>query len=447
MKRLAIVITALAACALGLPAFAQQPASKPRILFTNVHVFDGVNAKRIENANVLVEGNLIKQVSRQSIPADGATVINGGGRTLIPGLIDAHWHVMFNSITNAEILTADLPHLVIIGTKSADATLMRGFTTVRDVGGNPFAIKKAIDRGIIPGPRIFPSGPMISQTSGHSDGNPYTAVPSANPNELSYLERNALLMRADGVEQVTLRVREALRMGASQIKIATGGGVSSIYDPLDVTQYTEAEVKAAVTAAENWGTYVASHTFTDRATQMALRAGVKSVEHGFLLTDETFKMMVEKGAWLSIQPLLDDEDAFTFADPVSRAKWIEVTQGTDNAYTTAKKYGVKVAFGTDMLFDPATAAKQGKFMAKLKRWYTPYEALKMATSGNAELLALSGPRNPYQAGALGVVREGAYADLILVNGNPLEKLDLVADPAKNFVVIMRDGTIHKNTVK
>jgi imidazolonepropionase-like amidohydrolase len=406
-----------------------------------------VNKKRIENANVLVEGNLIKQVSTDPITADGATVIDGGGRTMIPGLIDAHWHVLFNSIPQAELLQSDFAYLVVMGTKGAESTLMRGFTTVRDVGGNPFSIKKAIDAGVFPGPRIFPSGPMISQTSGHSDFNPYTAVPTEDPDALSYLEINGVAMRADGVDQVRRRVRENLRMGASQIKIATGGGVSSLYDPLDVSEYSPEEIEAAVTEAENWGTYVATHTFTDRATQIAIRAGIRSVEHGFLLGDETLKMMADKGVWLSIQPLLNDEDAFTFADPVSTAKWIEVTDGTDRVYKAAKRLGVKVAFGTDILFDPAVAAKQGKFLSKLGRWFTPYETLKMATSSNAELLGMSGPRNPYQEGALGTIAAGAYADLILVDGNPLEDLDLVADPNANFDLIMKDGVIYKNAMR
>lgn len=446
-RKIAIcVIASLFTIATNLALAAEDTKPIAKTLITNVNVFDGTDEKLIDNASVLVEGNLIKQVSTKKIDADGATVIDGKGGTLMPGLIDAHWHVMMNSVGQAEALATDFEHLVVMGLKGAEATLMRGFTTVRDVGGNVFSIKNAIDHQIVPGPRIYPSGPMISQTSGHSDFRPYTAVPTDDPDELSYLERNYIVLRADGVGQMHLRVREILRMGASQIKIATGGGVSSLYDPLDVTEYTPEEVRAAVADAENWGTYVAAHTFTDRATQMAINAGVKSVEHGFLLTEPTLKMMQEKGVWLSIQPLLNDEDAFKFADPVSEQKWIEVTKGTDRVYPAAKSLGVKIAFGTDILFDPATAAKQGKFLAKLKRWFTPYETLKMATSGNAELLAMSGPRNPYQQGALGLVKEGAYADLILVDGNPLQNLELIADPAKNFVVIMKDGSIHKNTL-
>lgn len=444
-RSIATALFATLAMAIAVPALAQESAPEPETLFTNVNVFDGVHEALIENANVLVEGNLIKTVSTDPIAAEGATVINGGGRTMIPGLIDVHWHVLFNYVPQSDLLTSDFEHLVVMGLKGAEATLMRGFTTVRDVGGNPFSIKKAIDAGIYPGPRIFPSGPMISQTGGHSDGNPYTAVPTEDPNALSYLERNSVVMRADGVDQMRLRVREVLRMGASQIKIATGGGVSSLYDPLDVSEYSEEEIAAAVSEADNWGTYVATHTFSDRATQTAIRAGIKTVEHGFLLGDETLQMMKDKGVWLSIQPLLNDEDAFTFADPISTAKWIEVTDGTDKVYKAAKRLGVKIAFGTDILFDPAVGAKQGKFLTKLGRWFTPYEALKMATSENAELLALSGPRNPYQAGPLGVISEGAYADLILVDGNPLENLDLVADPDSNFDLIMKDGVVFKNT--
>jgi imidazolonepropionase-like amidohydrolase len=155
-------------------------------------------------------------------------------------------------------------------------------------------------------------------------------------------------------------------------------------------------------------------------------------------------MMKDNDVWLSIQPLLDDEDGFSFDDPGSQAKWIAVTDGTDAIYTKAREVGVKIAFGTDILFDPALAERQGAFLAKLQRWFTPYEVLKLATSTNAELLALAGPRHPYQDGPLGVISEGAYADLILVDGNPLADIDLVADPHANFDLIMKDGVIFKN---
>jgi len=252
-------------------------------------------------------------------------------------------------------------------------------------------------------------------------------------------------MVADGVPAVLQRTREALRMGATQIKINSGGGVSSTFDPLDVTQFTFEETKAAVDAAKDWNTYVATHVFTDEAAQRALRAGVMSIEHGHLFTEATLKMMVEKGAFLSMQPLLDDEDAIPFPEgSFSRQKYISVTNGTDQVYRLAKKTGVKIVFGTDTLFDPVLATKQGKVLSKLGRWFTPVEALRQATSTAGELLALSGPRNPYPAGPLGVIKEGAYADLILVNGNPLDNLDLVADPEDNFDLIMKNGVIYKS---
>ena len=165
------------------------------------------------------------------------------------------------------------------------------------------------------------------------------------------------------------------------------------------------------------------------------------------MEEETLQMMKDNGVWLSAQPLIDDEDRLVFDNPASNAKWIVATDGTGRNYEAAKKMGVKIAFGTDMLFDPAAAAKQGKMVTKLKNWFTPYEALKMVTSDNAELLMLSGPRHPYQEGPLGVIAEGAYADLILVDGNPLENLDLVGDAEANFDLIMKDGVIYKNTIE
>jgi len=233
-------------------AAATLEASPSQTLFANVKVFDGVHEDLIVNANVLVEGNLIKQVSTKAISAEGATVIDGKGRTLIPGLIDAHWHVMFSEPTFPELMNADQSWLTLLGARGAHDTLMRGFTTVRDVGGNPFSIKKAIDRGMIEGPRIYPSGANITQTSGHSDGRH-----PADPGTPLYLEKQGQFAVADGVPAVLTAVREQLRMGATQVKLSIGGGVSSNYDPLDVSEYTLDELKAAVEAARSWNTYVA----------------------------------------------------------------------------------------------------------------------------------------------------------------------------------------------
>ena len=427
------------------PVLAQQPAVT---LFSNVNVFDGVSETLIENANVVVTENMITAVSIEPLAVAGARVIDGGGRTLIPGLIDMHWHSAYANIPMQLGLTTDLAYHLLIGAKGNTKALLRGFTTVRDVGGNVFSLATLTDLGVYDGPRIFPSGPAISQTSGHTDFRPSTSVPADTDMPLIYMERIGHVIVADGVPEVLKRTREALRMGATQIKINSGGGVSSSFDPLDVTQFTMDETRAAVNAAADWNTYVATHTFTDDATQRALEAGVISIEHGHLLSEKTLKLMKKKGAFLSMQPILDDEDAIAFPEgSFSRQKYIQVTEGTDRVYRLAKKIGVKTVFGTDTLFDPALAEKQGKLLAKLGRWYTPVEVLRQATSTAGELLALSGPRSPYPQGPLGVIKEGAYADLILVDGNPLEDLNLVANPAANFDLIMKDGEIYKNQIE
>jgi imidazolonepropionase-like amidohydrolase len=366
---------------------------------------------------------------------------------MIPGLIDVHWHTLYCCNPQSVVATGDILEVAIRGSIGSEGTLMRGFTTVRDVGGNSFAIKKMIDGGEILGPRILPSGPPVTQTGGHFDYRPYQAVPTNSGDSQWYWYAVGLMAQADGVPEVIKKSREIMRMGATQLKISTGGGVSSTYDPLDVRQFTQAEIEAFVEVADTYNTYVASHVFTDEAVQIAIEAGVKPVEHGILMSRQTMEMMRDNDVWLSVQPLLDDEDGFSFDDPVSQQKWVDVTNGTDFTYNTAKDVGVKTAFGTDILFDPALAERQGAFLAKLQRWYTPYEVLKMATSTNADLLKLSGPRHPYQQGELGVIAEGAYADLILVDGNPLEDIDLIAAPHDNFDLIMKDGVIYKNEVK
>lgn len=433
---------------LALPAMAQEAKPANRVLVTNVNVFDGINEKRAEGMSVLVENNKIAKIAKSIPVPEKATVIDGGGRTLMPGLIDAHAHTMMSDTPLGVLMTADPNYVTLIAGQGAAATLMRGFTSVRDVGGPSFGLKRAIDQGVLPGPRIWPSGATISQTSGHGDfRSPNHDVPAGPSQPLHFSERLGFTTIADGRPQVLQAVREQLMKGASQIKLMAGGGVASDYDPLDVSQYTEDEMRAAVEAAAAWNTYVTVHAYTPVAIQQAIRAGVQCVEHGQLADESTARMMAKTGVWWSMQPFLDDEDAIPFpAGSANRKKQLEMTSGTDSAYSLAKKYGVKLAWGTDTLFDPVLATKQGKQLAKMKRWFTPYEALKMATHNNAQLLKLSGPRDPYP-GELGVVKEGALADLILVDGNPLENIDLVADPEKRFVVIMKDGNIYKNVLR
>jgi imidazolonepropionase-like amidohydrolase len=430
-------------------ARAQQPApTNDGTLFLNVRIFDGKSDTLSPPSSVLVRGRTIDRVSTSPIDVAGirnVTVINGGGRVLMPGLIDAHWHAFMASAPQMLLMTADPAYLNLLAARQAEATLMRGFTTVRDLGGPVFGLKRAIDEGVMIGPRIYPSGAFISQTSGHGDFRFSFEVPRLPGGPLSHSEVEGVAAIADSPDEVRLRTREQLRGGASQIKLMAGGGVASPYNPIESTQYTEAEIRAAVEAAENWGTYVTVHAYTPRAIRQAVAAGVKCIEHGHLIDEPTAKLLADKGIWWSLQPFLDDEDASPLVNPVSQKKAREVFAGTDNAYKLSKKYKIKTAFGTDILFDARVASRQGAQLAKLTRWYTPPEALKMATANNGELMALSGFINPYP-GKLGVIEEGALADLLLVDGNPLENIKLIEDPARNFVVIMKDGKFYKNVL-
>lgn len=423
--------------------------NKPtKILINNVQIFNGIDDKLI-TGNILIEDNIISKISQSAISTDRSAntqIIDGQGKFLMPGLIDAHVHLMFESVPQMQAMVSDFAMLNFIAAGAAQKQLLRGFTTVRDLGGGSISLANAIDRGLVVGPRVYPSGAFISQTGGHGDFGLPTDVPR-KIGELSYAEKNGMVAIADGPDAVLLRSREQLRQGASQLKLMAGGGVTSDYDPLDVAQYTSKEFEAAVSAAENWGTYVTVHAYTPLAIKTAIDAGVKCIDHGQLADEATAKLMAQKDIWWSLQPFLDDEDA-TPLQPGSanKLKQIEMTKGTATAYALAKKYKIKTAWGTDVLFDAGLAKKQGKQLAKMINWYTPFEILKMATSTNAELLRMSGKRDPYKKGKLGEITEGAYADMILVNGNPIKEINLVADPDNNFLIIMKDGVIYKNTL-
>jgi imidazolonepropionase-like amidohydrolase len=441
------------AAAVGAAAFRPESASaaipdapKSPVAFTNVRIFDGKSDALIMGRRVVVEGNKIKALEDAAQPvAPGVEVIDGGGRTLMPGLIDAHWHAMMAALPLMVLMTADVGFINLAAAEEARKTLMRGFTSIRDLAGPSFALKRAIDSGLTAGPRIWPSGAMISQTGGHGDFRLPYEVPAAPGAPLSRGEAIGGGAIADGVNQVLKRAREQLMLGASQLKLAAGGGVSSNYDPIDVSQYTEVEFRAAADAAENWGTYVTVHAYTPRAIQTAIRGGVRCIEHGQLMNEETAKIIADRDIWLSTQPFLDNEYASPQQNPLNRAKQLQVFSGTDTAYGFAKKYRLKTAWGTDILFDPKMTVHQGAILTTLTRWYNPAEILKMTTGTNAELLALSGPRNPYPA-KVGVVEEGAYADLLVIDGDPIANIKLIADPEANLKVIMKDGRIYKNAL-
>jgi imidazolonepropionase-like amidohydrolase len=433
-------------CALAPGAHAQDPPSS--VLFENVRIFNGTRGQLSGPSNVLVVGSVIRTISSAPIvdPA-GMTVqrVHGDGRTLMPGLIDNHWHTMLAVVSPVQAIEGDFGYTNLVAGREATATLMRGFTTVRDLGGPSFGLKRAIDEGLLPGPRIYPSGAMITITGGHGDFRHPSQLPRQLGGPLTRMETLNGSMVADSPDEVRVRVREQLLLGASQIKLTAGGGVASPHSPLDVSTFTEEELRAAVQAAENWGTYVTVHAYTPVAIQRSIAAGVKVIEHGHLMDEPTAELMARKGIWLSFQPFTDEEAGATMA-PANRARLALVIAGTENTVALAKKYKLKMAVGTDILFSPVGATRQGAELVKMRKWYSAPEVLIMATGTNAELLKLSGPRDPYP-GRLGVVEEGALADLLLVDGDPIANVELIADPARNFLVIMKDGKIYKNAVR
>ena len=450
LDRAAFCAAVIGAIAAGGAAHAQATAPLPAsaVLIEDVRMFDGKGDTLSAPLSVLVVGNKISRISAGRIAApEGVelTTIKGGGRTLMPGLIDNHVHVTLSANTQQDALDpkVTLETINARAIEEARQVLLRGFTSVRDMGGPVFDLKRSIDQGRSPGPRIYPSGAMISQTSGHGD---FRAPDEPSRRFGGKASRGELMNAAyiaDGRDEVLTATRENLRGGASQIKLMAGGGAASAYDPLDVAQYTLDEMKAAVEAAADWGTYVTVHAYTPRAVRRAVEAGVKCIEHGQLLDEATLKLLGDKGIWLSLQVL---DPAPETAPAGVRAKKGEVIDGTDNAYRWAKKYKVKLAWGTDFLFNPAQNRNQNADILKLRRWFTPAEMLKMVTRGNAQLLALSGARNPYP-GKLGVVEVGALADLLLVDGDQLTDIGLMADPGKNLLVVMKDGQIYKNQLR
>ncbi|QBJ95328.1 amidohydrolase family protein [Rhodococcus sp. ABRD24] len=418
-----------------------------RLLFRDVRVFDGVSADLV-HGDVLIEGGTIAAVSDSPIgdaPARDTVVLDGGGRVLMPGMSDAHVHLVGNANTYIDLLTGTQAHIALNGVAEARNMLMRGFTTVRDMAGDTASIKSAIDRGLFPGPRIYPSQAAISQTSGHGDfGNVYD-TPTALGGAPNRSEEIGFMRIADGEQRVLAAVREQLKRGASQIKLMVGGGAASTYDPLYTVQFTAGELRAAVDAATDYGTYVATHVYNVTGIRRAIDAGVKSIEHGHLADEATIALMAEADVWLSMQPFAEDDHHFP--DPDRAEKNRRICEGVADVYGWAKKHGVNVAFGTDLLLEPQSAARQSDMAVRLADYYGNVGALRMLTSGNARLFRLAGERDPYRDAPFGVIQAGAWADVLLVDGNPLDDLALLAEPDKYLSVIVKNGEVVKNALQ
>jgi imidazolonepropionase-like amidohydrolase len=435
----------LAALGFARRADAEPGGSPPPVVLANFRLFDGRSRELRSGLRLRIEGDRIKAVDAGDVGApEGAKLIDCGGRTITPGLIDAHWHAIFAGLPVSRLLTAEMGYIFLAAGQEAERTLMRGFTTVRDLGGPSFALKQAIDDGLARGPRIYPSGAIITTTGGHGDLRPLSDLPRSPGGPPSYIEQKGAANIADSADEVRLRVREQLMQGASQIKLVGGGGVSSPRTTLDMLTFSEPEMRAAVEAAADRNTYVAIHAYPSAAIRRALAAGVQCIEHGHLMDEATAKLIADKGLWLSTQPFLSEEDTGRLTGQ-SRINALQVFAGTTTLYPLAIEHKIKTAFGSDLLFSSELAARQGKMLTHLRRWYDSADILRMATSVNGELLALSGPRNPYP-GKLGVVEKDALADLLVVDGDPIADITLLEKPDTSLALIMKGGRIYKNTI-
>jgi imidazolonepropionase-like amidohydrolase len=402
----------------------------PSVLFSRCRVFDGRRPELLETLDVLVEDGRIKEVSDQPIRTGAARIIPVNGRTLMPGLIDAHWHVVAADVNLTRLDSMPESLRIAHARIYLEDALNRGFTTIRDAGGADFGLALAVEQGLIRGPRIFYSGRAVSQTGGHGDMRPLQHLDAC-------CQVGAVGQLADGPDAVRRAIREELRKGAHQIKIMVSGGVASPADPIWMLQYSEEEIRAAVDETARRRTYVMAHAHTAEATRRCVELGVRSVEHGTLIDRETAAVVAARGAFVVptlvvIMTLWEHGAALGFP-PVSLAKLAEVKDHAVGALDVLRAAGVKTGFGTDLLGD-LHRYQSREFLIRAEV-LSPAEILASATSVNAELLG--------RAGELGVVAPGAIADLLVVEGNPLVDLELLQDEGRHLAVIMKAGALHK----
>jgi imidazolonepropionase-like amidohydrolase len=403
------------------------------ILFSRCRVFDGQSPELLETLDVVVENGRIKEVSDRPIRSDSAHVVPVNGRTLMPGLIDAHWHAVAADVNLTRLDGMPESLRAAHARVYLEEALNRGFTTIRDAGGADFGLSQAVEQGLIRGPRILFCGRALSQTGGHGDMRPVQHVPAC-------CSSGALGQLADGPIEVRRAIREELRKGAHHIKIMVSGGAASPTDPLWMLQYSEEEIRAAVDEATRRRTYVMAHAHTSEAIRRSVEYGVRSVEHGTLIDPDTAKLVAAKGAFvvptLVVIATLWEQGAALGLPRVSVDKIAELKEAARASLEILKRAGVKVGFGTDLL--GILHREQSREFLLRAEVLSPLEVLRSATSVNAELLV--------RAGELGVIAPGAVADLIVVDGNPLKDLGVLQEEGRYIPVIMKAGELHKLAV-
>lgn len=415
-----------------------------KILIKNVDVFDGKTEALKEHRNIVISDHLVTEIAKGKLSEENfEQVIDGQGLTAVPGLTDAHVHI---TSVKTEHGPVRVDEMVVHGIRTAKDMLLRGFTTVRDAGGITYGLKKGIDEGIIDGPRIYPSNAFISQTCGHGDSRASRAefrITDGIYTSASLMDEGHYI--ADGAAEVMRAVREQLFLGASQIKISAGGGVSSSWDPILTVQYTYEEMKAAVDVAADYGTYVMAHLYTIEAMQRAARAGVKSFEHGQLMDEETARIIKDKDIFITPCPNFARGVPRKGNDPAKEAKRRIIRQGLQTQAELINKYDLKLLFGTDYVEGKTQGLLQSQDLISYKARFGSFHAIRSATGNINELIKLTTYQNPYSEGKIGVLEEGSYADILLVEGNPVADAAILAEPA-NLKLIMKDGRIYKDEV-
>lgn len=409
-------------------------------VFTNARIFDGDSAALREGANVFVEGTTIHEISARPAPPD-AEIVDCGGRVLMPGLIDAHVHVYAAGLNIVRVAQSPVSYLAHFAAQFLHTALERGFTCVRDVGGADVGIAMAIKDGLLDRvPRLFYGGRVISQTGGHGDFRPGDhQLDAAHYCGCSY-SADPMAVIADGADAVRKAVREELRRGASHIKIMGSGGVASPTDPLERCQYSDEEIRAAVEEADRAGSYVAAHCHPKEAIRRAAQFGVKSIEHCTLIDRETADFVAERGSFAvptmaTLFALLEEGEKLGFP-PVSMEKLRRIGDSSLKGLEIMKAAGVTMALGTDLL--GSLHVRESTEFSLRAKVLPSIDILRSACVINAELLG--------QTGKLGCVKEGAMADLLVVDGNPLEDVTVLAAGGERIAMIMQDGRVMKRSL-
>lgn len=418
-----------------------------KTLISNVNVFDGKNSTILEHQNIVIDNHLVTEIfSGEHSQEQFDQVIDGKGQYAIPGLTDAHVHL---GKTHIDGTTASYD--AIIGAVVAGKLLDHGITTVRDAGSVTTGLKRAIDEGVIPGPRIFPSMNYLSQTCGHGDSE------YAHCNrDIQYRNPRGVVL-CDGVAECRRAVREQFFLGASQIKIMAGGGMSSICDPVETLQFSLEEMKAIVETTADYGSYVLAHLYTPACIQRAVEAGVKSLEHGHWIDEETAKLIKEKDVFLNPCPQFTLEEVKwnhmgEFSDQPSQLKKkkkpgsARVKEHMEETTNLINKYDLKILFGTDLMimyneYEP----RESLDFTEYKKRFGSYKGLLAATGNFHEITKLTTYQNPYPDGHIGVLTQGSYADIVITKGNPVENLDILGD-VNNILLVMKDGKVYKNSL-